>query len=221
MKFKEVNRQELQKYYQEDRNLVNESYLDEIIQLSERLHRELLKLQEYEKDKKLEKLFMQSRRVVVKSEALTQKIRGIPIEYGDADAYKNLKYDLAAKASDIGFFYEDGVLQIILPELVPKRWKSGEIFENLDYIRCSYREAFREYFSKQDIFFHEQILLEITHVYTKEEEVLDHDNLDTKIITDLIAEFVLVDDDPRHCKYLIDYRIGERKHSEFKISAAK
>lgn len=108
-------------------------------------------------------------------------------------------------------------LHIIFPELIPKRIKKDSVLTHRD-IRAMYAPAFEDFFStgKHKVY-EEKAVIVFTHIYNAKERLIDHDNFETKPITDLITSRLLTDDSPVYCAVFSDYRIGEYTHTEVDV----
>lgn len=227
--FYTVNKSELEKYNEKNKGkdcsdniFVDINLIDSCIQKAELIIKKLQKINLYKDAKDFENLFKSSRRAVVDSEDLTQLIRTIPINFGDKDGYHNLKKDLAGNTGKgetkvTISIMNDQTIYIVLKDLLPRRLNNQKIYENLDYIRCTYIEAFREFFQDKHIIYDERVVILFKHFYTSETGLVDDDNFDYKIITDIIAEYILVDDNPKRCMKVFDYGIAEERHTEITI----
>ena len=111
-------------------------------------------------------------------------------------------------------------LHIVFPSLLPKRIErqnNTAVYTNAD-IRQMYEPAFSEYFSgRKDTIYTKKVVIIYTHFFSSEKEFRDHDNFETKIITDLITASVMLDDSPKHCAIFMDYRMGEKSHTEVDV----
>lgn len=200
---------------------VDHQLLDNIIKKCSQVIKKVSKLKDYESLGDFENLYLNSRRVVSDCENLVQMTRTIPINFGDSNGYKNLKEDLIKSGEEEGkvqiSLLESDVINIVLPDLLPRRLQNGKIFENLDYIRCQYIEAFRHYFQNKRIEYSERVVIYFKNYFTSEKNMIDDDNFDAKIITDIIAQYVLIDDNPKRCMKIFDYGIGEKRRTEIMI----
>ena len=117
----------------------------------------------------------------------------------DMTEMKKAEYLVAAgEAHGIEINYEDGIFEITIPRLLPKRkkWDSTEFlldplyFTLSDYKRSHHFPLFRH------------CTICFTHVYDEtlcKSRVRDYDNLELKQVLDTISAFVLSDDTGRLC----------------------
>ena len=111
-------------------------------------------------------------------------------------------------------------LHIVFPSLLPKRIErqnNQAVYTNAD-IRQMYEPAFSKFFSgRKHVIYSKKAVIVYTHFFTSEREFRDHDNFETKIITDLITANMLLDDSPKHCAIFMDYKMGEQSHTEVDV----
>lgn len=108
-------------------------------------------------------------------------------------------------------------LHIVFPDLIPKRIKSDSVLTHRD-IRAMYAPAFADFFSSgKHKVYEEKAVIVFTHIYKANERLIDHDNFETKPITDLITSRLLTDDSPVFCAVFSDYRVGEYTHTEVDV----
>ncbi len=111
-------------------------------------------------------------------------------------------------------------LHIVFPTLLPKkieRLSNQAVYSNAD-IRAIYEPAFTRFFSRgKHIIYSKKAVIIYTHIFSSQKEFKDHDNFETKIITDLITANLLLDDSPKHCAIFMDYRMGEHSHTEVDV----
>ena len=81
-----------------------------------------------------------------------------------------------------------------------------------------YEPAFSKFFSgRKHVIYSKKAVIVYTHFFSSEREFRDHDNFETKIITDLITANMLLDDSPKHCAIFMDYKMGEQSHTEVDV----
>ncbi len=99
----------------------------------------------------------------------------------------------AAVMQGIGVCYEDGVFEIALPCLLPKRkpWQGAE------YLLDPLGAALSQYAKSHPLPRFQHCVIAFSHIYDQdlpERRIRDYDNLELKQIQDVIAAFVLTDD---------------------------
>lgn len=204
------------------KSMIDQNLIPGSIKLAGRVQKGLQALNDIS-DQAGEDFFKKTWEIVGQSERLTQQIRSIPIEYGQNNAYQLLKEHLSGSdVSKIDFEQmEHNALRIILPELAPRRFnprKHDEQFlENIDYIRSSYAEQFRNFFSGKKIFYKERVVILYKNYFESADRMIDDDNFNYKLLTDMIAEYILHDDNPKYCMKVFDYGIAEDNHTEILI----
>lgn len=98
----------------------------------------------------------------------------------------------------IGFTAE-GWFSVRIPALLPKK-ASG----SADYIRSYLYPAMRRFFEGKPPVRFKDCVIVYRHVYDKsrpEREMRDHDNIEINMVTDIIAMYVLPDDNPAMCSH--------------------
>ena len=120
---------------------------------------------------------------------------------------------------ELKFYMEGEKLHIVFPTLLPKRYNSSSkaIYTNAD-IRQMYEPAFTKFFSgEKHVIYLKKAVIIYTHFFSTEKEFMDHDNFETKIITDLITANMFLDDSPKNCAIFMDYKMGEHSHTEVDV----
>ena len=204
--------------------MIDRTLIPNCIKLSSNIHKGLQELNGIE-DQTNKEFFDKTWKIVGQSEKLTQQIRSIPIEYGQNDAYNILKEHLSGaddSSCRIDFFQlEKNAIKIVLPELAPRRFnprKHDEHFlENLDYIRSSYMEQFKKFFNEKRIFYRGRVVIQYKNYFESPDRIIDDDNFNYKLLTDMIAEYILHDDNPKCCMKVFDYGIAKFNHTEIMI----
>lgn len=115
-------------------------------------------------------------------------------------------------------FSQDGErLHIVFPDLLPRRIKNNSPITSAD-IKQMYETPFHNHFSKgKHKIYNKKAVIIYTHIFSSEKEFVDHDNFQTKEITDLITSWLLLDDTPKHCAIFMDYKMGEKSHTEVDV----
>ena len=112
-------------------------------------------------------------------------------------------------------------LHIVFPDLLPKRVTKDTPYTYAD-IKMMYTPAFENHFrtGKHKIYAEKAVIV-YTHYFESEKDFIDHDNFETKIITDLITSWLLLDDSPKNCAIFSDYKIGDKSHTEVDVMPYK
>ena len=112
---------------------------------------------------------------------------------------------------DIGFTKE-GWFVLRIPLLLPKK-ESG----SSEYIRSVIYPEMRDFFrDREPVRFHDCVLV-YRHVYDRERperRARDHDNIETNMVSDIIAMYVLPDDSPRFCSHYECSAAGSTERTE-------
>ncbi len=112
---------------------------------------------------------------------------------------------------DMGFTTE-GWFRLCIPALLPK--KGGG---SADYIRSFLYPALQEYFQKKEPVRFTDCVLVYRHVYDRnrpERRMRDHDNIETNMVSDIVAMYVMPDDAPTVCSHYECSVKGEDDHTE-------
>lgn len=112
---------------------------------------------------------------------------------------------------DMGFTTE-GWFRLCIPALLPKKGSGSA-----DYIRSFLYPAMQEYFQgKEPVRFTDCVLV-YRHVYSRdrpERRMRDHDNIETNMVSDIVAMYVMPDDAPSVCSHYECSVMGENDCTE-------
>lgn len=112
---------------------------------------------------------------------------------------------------DMGLTAE-GWFRLCIPALLPK--KGGG---SADYIRSFLYPAIQKYFQKKEPVRFTDCVLVYRHVYDRERperRMKDHDNIETNMVSDIVAMYVMPDDAPSVCSHYECSVMGEDDHTE-------
>lgn len=112
---------------------------------------------------------------------------------------------------DMGLTAE-GWFRLCIPALLPK--KGGG---SADYIRSFLYPAMQKYFQKKEPVRFTDCVLVYRHVYDRERperRMKDHDNIETNMVSDIVAMYVMPDDAPSVCSHYECSVMGEDDHTE-------
>lgn len=112
---------------------------------------------------------------------------------------------------DMGFTAE-GWFRLCIPALLPKKGSGSA-----DYIRSFLYPAMQEYFQGKEPVRYTDCVLVYRHVYDRdrpERRVRDHDNIETNMVSDIVAMYVMPDDAPSVCSHYECSVMGEEDHTE-------
>lgn len=151
------------------------------------------------------------------SEKTCLAIRNIPhyINYNYNDRYENFQQinEQIANAWDIKIRYtKQGWLHIKLPIMLPKIKQ-----HNIQVIALPLQISLKHFFENKNMDKKIPSVICYCYVYSKEaspSRFLDHDNVETKVITDIITDFTLYDDGPQFLNHYHCSEIGKYSHME-------
>jgi len=149
------------------------------------------------------------------SEETVLLARVLPAYTGAANALSEVETIISTIIPiEIGYTAE-GWFSVRIPALLPKK-ASG----SADYIRTYLYPAMRRFFDgKEPVRFHDCVLA-YRHVYDRdrpERAMRDHDNIETNMVTDIVAMYVLPDDHPAVCSHYYCSAAGEEERTEIYI----
>ena len=122
----------------------------------------------------------------------------------------------AGEVHDIHINYEDGILEVTLPRLLPKKKQSQSSLFLLDPLHAALDLYSREHPLPR---FRECVVC-ISHVYDHELpdwRLLDYDNLQQKQLMDTIALYVMLDDSGLLCDAYHTTELGEKNCTQVYI----
>lgn len=151
--------------------------------------------------------------VTKKTEHFLYSVRKLILEMGDSE---DIYLDDETSIQIVGE-RQDDILHLILPCLLPDKVKQGESSRYNEIIHA-YLPAFRNFFSHGRFPVYERkAVLVFLNYYDSEQHLKDHDNFETKQIIDILAAFLLPDDNPKWCAHFMDYRMGDSCHTEIYV----
>ncbi len=157
---------------------------------------------------------------LVKLNAIIKKIVGKTMEIGRYSGFTGKQEITRMMGEELETSLDGERLHIVFTSLLPKRIErqnNQAVYTNAD-IRQMYEPAFSKFFSgRKHVIYSKKAVIVYTHFFSSEREFRDHDNFETKIITDLITANMLLDDSPKHCAIFMDYKMGEQSHTEVDV----
>lgn len=140
---------------------------------------------------------------------LSKFIAGLAWKYAGADRRDVIK-NVIIEDKNVSFTYLENGIIIKLPELLPHKPTvnvydhSVQYYYDTDTWRESYYAAFRKEFEngKMKLFEKKAIIIIKHHVSNK--KAGDIDNFDTKVIIDIVTDFLLIDDDHKYVCLFMD-----------------
>lgn len=157
------------------------------------------------------------------AEELVHKLKALPINFGiDSTIIRNVTHLCNTDLLHIEKTEED-TYRIVFKDLLPRRMKNGNMTENMDYLRNHYFTAFENFFGSRYDFrkYTERVVIIYKNYFSEVNGIMDDDNFDIKIITDFIAQYMLIDDNPVRCMKVFDYGMDKNKHSEITVMPEK
>lgn len=142
----------------------------------------------------------------LRAESITCRLRHLV--YSTTNIRKEEYLSSAAVMQDISITQEHGILQIVLPCLLPKRKRK----HGTEYLLDPFTSALRQYAKSNPLPRLDHCVICFSHVYSKElpsRRVRDYDNLELKQYLDVAASFVLSDDGGLLCDAYNTTELGE------------
>lgn len=152
----------------------------------------------------------------LRAENITCRLRRLI--YASTNIKKAEYLTSAAAIQGIGVCYEDGVFEVELPCLLPKRkqWQSAE------YLLDPLGAALSQYARSHPLPRFQHCVIAFSHIYDRdlpERRIRDYDNLELKQIQDVIAAFVLTDDTGALCDVYHTTEMGSEDRTRISIMA--
>lgn len=122
----------------------------------------------------------------------------------------------AAVMQGIQIQAEDGILEITLPGLLPKRRQK----ESTEYLLDPFRAALAQYVRQRPGARLDHCVVCFTHVYSRElpeRRIRDYDNLELKQLLDVAASFLLADDSGLLCDVYHTTQLGPQDCTRISI----
>lgn len=213
--FEELPLAEQEKYlYGNQQNRVSKAEMlrNSIAQVEEdidRYHKEVGSLRQLLETNQIEELYERCAQLTKKLTSTATFLGILPAEYGIKDKKKYINRVVVDKKK-VRFLRNESELRIVLPELLPHRPQYDTVSRKMKYVydidqwRAGYYNAFSEEFmrGKYKIFGEKVCMIFLHHVVPNMET--DVDNLEYKVITDIITLFLLVDDSHRYLSHYMD-----------------
>ena len=146
------------------------------------------------------------------AEKVVLLVRELPVYTGNPNATDDMEKNIEKSVPvEIGFTKE-GWFSLRIPKLLPRKG-----FGSVDYIRGILWPALRRFFEGKPTVRYENCTLIYRHVYGPQYNkryMRDHDNIETYMISDMVALFVLKDDCPYLCNNYDCTAEGEGERTE-------
>ena len=155
----------------------------------------------------LQTAYEQALRLEETAERLVLLTRALPAYTGSGMAKRDVKNIMKLCIPvDMGFTTE-GWFRLCIPALLPKKGSGSA-----DYIRSFLYPAMQEYFQGKEPVRYTDCVLVYRHVYDRERperRMRDHDNIETNMVSDIVAMYVMPDDAPLVCSHYECSVMGE------------
>lgn len=231
MQFEKLSEQEFNEYVKQfdntGRNIeIGNALLEELNRVEEEVTKcasQVVKIRKMFLQKEISAAYDLCIRLSRKMSKLSTRIAMIPANYGIKEKNDYIA-NMVVPKKDVQFQYNDGVVVIQLPELLPHKPQldvsTGKIryYYDMDVWRASYYQAFlREFeFGKYKMPSGKVQISFLHHVTGKNPP--DIDNLEIKVIVDIITNFLLVDDSYKYVCYFMDMIEDDSEFTEIYIS---
>lgn len=149
---------------------------------------------------------------VEKSEKLTLGIRNLPAFTGHPRAQEHTQQAIRDNIKVQIGYTEQGWFSVQIPMLLPKK-ETG----SASYIRAILYPAMKRFFLVRKPVRHQECILIYRHVYDErrpERAYRDHDNIETNMVTDIVALYVMEDDAARKCVHYYCSAAGDSDRTE-------
>lgn len=156
--------------------------------------------------------YEQALRLEETAERLVLLTRALPAYTGSDMARRDVESSMKRCIPVNMGFTAEGWFRLCIPALLPK--KGGG---SADYIRSFLYSAMQGYFLKKEPVRFTDCVLVYRHVYDRERperRMRDHDNIETNMVSDIVAMYVMPDDAPSICSHYECSVMGENDRTE-------
>ena len=186
--------------------------LDKIEWSADKLQNQLAATRKFYHAHDMKQAYDQAIRLEETSERLVLLTRVLPAYTGCPQAAMEVENVIRLCIPvEIGFTKE-GWFSLRIPALLPKK-ESG----SADYIRSFLYPAMRDFFLCRPPVRYQNCVLIYRHVYRKdrpERQKRDHDNIETNMVSDIVALYVMPDDGPDICSHYSCSAVGLEERTE-------
>ncbi len=169
-------------------------------------------MKDFSQAHQLHMAYEQALRLEEMAERLVLLTRVLPASTGSDMAKRDVENAMKLCIPvDMGFTTE-GWFRLCIPALLPKKGSGSA-----DYIRSFLYPAMQEYFQRKEPVRFMDCVLVYRHVYDRERperRMRDHDNIETNMVSDIVAMYVMPDDAPSVCSHYECSVMGEDDHTE-------
>ena len=155
------------------------------------------------------RLIMQA---VEQSEKMTLAVRNLPAYTGHPRAQEHTQFTIRENIKVQIGYTEQGWFSVQIPMLLPKK-EAG----SASYIRSILYPAMKRFFLPRKPIRYQDCILIYRHVYDErrpERAYRDHDNIETNMVTDIVAMYVMEDDAALKCVHYYCSAAGDFDRTE-------
>ena len=169
-------------------------------------------------DRELDEVYDKCSQLGIFLDRLSTRVKMYPFEIGEKSSNKKIKLAGAVGGKELKFVKNDGYLEIVMPEILPRKQQydveSGKMhyYYDIDSFKAAYNKQFYEEFmnGKYRIFSEKVSICYIMHISKEMAPSMgDTDNYDTKVMTDIISTYLLHDDNFLCCNYFVDIVVDD------------
>lgn len=169
-------------------------------------------MKDYYDEKDASAIFAEALKLAELSEKLTLQTRILPAYLGHPLGYQMMDQLLIETSGIFMGFTPQGWFMLQIPALLPKK-QSG----SAEYIRSMLYPSMRRFFAgKNPVCYHDSVVV-FRHVYSRnrpERQYRDHDNIETNMVIDILALYLLPDDAPLRCAHFYCSILGNADYTE-------
>jgi hypothetical protein len=150
----------------------------------------------------------------IRGEKIACKLRHLL--YSTTNIKKDGYLRAAAEALGIEIVFENGILEITVPRLLPKRKQK----QGSEFITDPFYAALNKYAENNAIEKFRECMVCFSHIYAKDlpiSRIRDYDNLELKQILDMAAAFFMTDDSGYLCDTYHTTEFGENDNTKIWI----
>ena len=178
----------------------------------EKANKAMKNVEKYLLEKDIEKVFNSAFNFANEAEKLTLLARILPAYTGHPNAAKLIENQMLENAQIKIGFTKEGWFCAMIPTLLPKKSKGSS-----DFIRDMLYPAMARFFKGKSPVRYTDCVLVFRHVYERsrlERQYRDHDNIETNIVADILALYVLHDDNPLNCSHYYFSAAGDKNETQ-------
>lgn len=186
--------------------------LDKLEQAGGQLQDQMAAVRRYCHERDMKRAYEQTIRLEETAERMVFLTRALPAYTGCPHAHIEVENVMRLCVPvEIGFTGQ-GWFSMRIPVLLPKK-EGGSV----EYIRSIVYLAMRDFFWGREPVRYEDCVLVYRHVYDRERpdrQKRDHDNIETNMVSDIVAMYAMPDDGPLVCSHYACSAAGTRERTE-------